>query len=174
MLRRADRTETGFTVVEILVATAIIGILAAVALPNLLKAVRRAKQRQSMCDMRTLGTALEAYAADRNMYPAAACFASISLPRAEPLKPESFASLAPTYIATPPVRDGWGRVFGYSRDATGSFYLIQSRGEDGGNFEPLLCGPTDDFNADIAYSNGSFVQWPRGGIPPSALSKLAP
>ncbi len=168
--------QAGFTLIEVLITVSVIGILAGIALPGLHRAIRSAKQRQTMCDMRTLGAALEAYAVDHNVYPAASgsCVPGIAFPPAEPLKPNAFAGLVPTYIAHSPLRDGWGRVFGYSLDASGEFYLIQSRGEDGDEFEKLLCGPTEDFNDDIAYSNGNFVQWPSGGIPPSTLSKLVP
>ena len=168
------RRQGGFSLVEVLISVAVIGILVGVAMPNLMIAVRRSRQRRTMCDMRALGAALEAYAADHNVYPAGSCAADIPLPTVARLKPGSFASLAPTYLAEPPIRDGWGRLYGFGRDPSGSFYLIQSRGEDGRELEALRCGMTTDFNDDIAYSNGNFIQWPEGGIPPSTLSKLAP
>ncbi len=175
--RKGRHRQAGFTFVEILITVAVIGILSGIAIPNVASALRRARQRRTMCDMRVLGAALESYAADHNVYPsasAASCVPGVSFPPVEPLKPGAFSGLVPTYIAQPPSRDGWGRLFGYTLDSTGAFYLIQSRGEDGGDFEKLLCGPMSDFNDDIAYSNGNFVQWPSGGVPPSTLSKLAP
>jgi prepilin-type N-terminal cleavage/methylation domain-containing protein len=172
--QRTRRKQGGFSLVEVLISVAVIGILVGVAMPNLMIAVRRSRQRRTMCDMRTLGAAFEAYAADHNVYPVGSCVTDVPLPSVARLKPGSFASLAPTYIAEPPIRDGWGRLFGFGRDSSGAFYLIQSRAEDGGDFETLRCGTTTDFNDDIAYSNGNFVQWPEGGIPASTLSKLTP
>ena len=54
-----------------LVLFAIIGILAAIAIPNLLTAMQRSKQKRTMADMRTVATALEAYGTDheREEYP---------------------------------------------------------------------------------------------------------
>src|SRR5437762_10551472 len=46
-----------------LVVVAIIGILAAIAIPNLLTATQRSKQRRTMADIRSLAVAAEAYAA---------------------------------------------------------------------------------------------------------------
>ena len=67
------KKESGFTLIELLIVIAIIGILAAIAIPNLLNAVQRGKQKRTMSDMRALATAIEAYAVDNNVYPAATC-----------------------------------------------------------------------------------------------------
>jgi type II secretion system protein G len=60
---------TGFTLIELLVVVAIISILAAIALPNLLEAQTRSKVSRALADMRTIVTALEGYRADTNSYP---------------------------------------------------------------------------------------------------------
>ena len=62
----SHRRESGFTLIELLIVIAIIGILAAIAIPNLLNAVQRGKQKRTMSDMRALATAIEAYAVDNN------------------------------------------------------------------------------------------------------------
>lgn len=58
-----------FTLIELLIVVAIIGILAAIAVPNFLNAQIRAKVARSQSDMRSLGTALEMYHLDNNQYP---------------------------------------------------------------------------------------------------------
>ena len=57
-----------FTLIELLVVVAIIGILAAIAVPNFLNAQIRAKVARAVSNMRTIGTALEAYYLDNNSY----------------------------------------------------------------------------------------------------------
>lgn len=59
----------GFTLIELLVVVAIIGILASIAMPNFQHAQVKAKTTRAFADMRTLSTALEAYALDNNNYP---------------------------------------------------------------------------------------------------------
>ncbi|GAB4313817.1 MAG: hypothetical protein Kow0059_05190 [Candidatus Sumerlaeia bacterium] len=59
----------GFTLIELLIAVAIIAILAAVAVPNFLEAQVRSKVSRTKADLRTLATAVEAYAVDHNEYP---------------------------------------------------------------------------------------------------------
>lgn len=58
-----------FTLIELLIVVAIIAILAAIAVPNFLEAQTRSKVSRSRADMRTLATAIEAYAVDQNRYP---------------------------------------------------------------------------------------------------------
>lgn len=59
----------GFTLIELLIVVAIIGILAAIAVPNFINAQVRAKVARCQADMKSLSTALEEYRMDNNMYP---------------------------------------------------------------------------------------------------------
>ncbi|HOL93548.1 MAG TPA: prepilin-type N-terminal cleavage/methylation domain-containing protein, partial [bacterium] len=61
--------QNGFTLIELLIVVAIIGILAAIAVPNFLNAQIRAKVARVYADMRSLGTAVEMYQVDHNVYP---------------------------------------------------------------------------------------------------------
>ena len=157
------RRQSGFTLIELLIVIAIIGILAAIAIPNLLNAVQRGKQKRTMSDMRALATAVEAYAVDNNKYPAAACATGVfSTGGTEvTLDSSSFSALSPTYIAQPPKSDGWGRFYKYAHDTAFNHYRVQSAGRDG-TFAALVCGTTTDFNDDIGYVDGTFIQWPEG------------
>lgn len=61
--------KKGFTLIELLIVVAIIAILAAIAVPNMLEAQVRAKVSRVHSDMRTVATALETYRIDTNHYP---------------------------------------------------------------------------------------------------------
>lgn len=63
------KRERAFTLIELLIVVAIIAILAAIAVPNFLEAQTRAKVSRVKADIRSLATAIEAYAVDHNRYP---------------------------------------------------------------------------------------------------------
>src|SRR5665811_285705 len=113
------RNNKGFTLIELLIVVAIIGIIVAIAIPNLLNAIQRAKQKRTMGDMRTSGTAAEAYAIDFNHYPAAAGYApptGLMPPTATfgALTGSTFnIRVTPTYIRVLPLADGWNSWFLY-------------------------------------------------------------
>lgn len=62
-------TRNAFTLIELLIVVAIIGILAAIAVPNFLNAQVRAKIARTVANMKTVSTAMESYILDHNSYP---------------------------------------------------------------------------------------------------------
>ena len=56
----------GFTLVEIMIVVAIIALLAAIAIPNLLQARRTANEAAAQANLRTFATAAETYATANN------------------------------------------------------------------------------------------------------------
>jgi len=61
--------ENGFTLIELLVVITIIGILAAIALPNYIKAKNKAKEAEVKANLHTIQIALERYMTDQGEYP---------------------------------------------------------------------------------------------------------
>jgi prepilin-type N-terminal cleavage/methylation domain-containing protein len=65
----SSRCLRAFTLIELLIVVAIIGILAAIAVPNFLNAQIRARVAATESNMHSIGTALEMYMVDHGRYP---------------------------------------------------------------------------------------------------------
>ena len=68
MLRKL-RSNKGFTLIELLIVVAIIGILAAIAIPQFSSYRAKAYNSAANADLKNLKTGMEAYMADQQQYP---------------------------------------------------------------------------------------------------------
>jgi len=146
------RKQKGFTLIELLIVVAIIGIIAAIAIPNLLNAINRGRQKRSMADIRAIATAIEAYSVDFNYYPKSAYANTTDI--------EQF--IQPTFIKRIPQNDGWNQPFVLVGDTAGTAYTIYSQAKGGVATIPGTGGATTDFSTAIVFANGQFYAWPEG------------
>jgi len=63
------KSEKGFTLIELLIVVAIIGILAAIAIPQFSAYRQRGYNAAATSDLKNFRTSLEAYYADNQFYP---------------------------------------------------------------------------------------------------------
>jgi type IV pilus assembly protein PilA len=63
-LRNRSRSESGFTLVELLVVMLILGLLAAIAIPSFFNQRDKARDADAKASVRTAETAMETYATD--------------------------------------------------------------------------------------------------------------
>ena len=71
MLIQRLRKSEGFTLIELMIVVAIIGILAAIAIPNFLTYQCKSKQSEAKTNLGGIGTSEEAYFAEYDTYKAA-------------------------------------------------------------------------------------------------------
>ena len=89
----------GFTLIELLIVVSIIGIIASIAIPNMLSATQKSRQKATMSDMKTIGTAIEMYMTDYYQAPEDLSFGS--------------NSIREFYIKKIPASDFWGNDWEY-------------------------------------------------------------
>ena len=159
------RQERGFTILEVLIVVAIIGIVAAIAIANYLNAAQKTRQKRTMADIRSIGVAWESRAVDTKQYNAA----GYTIPASQLTYADMTTLLAPTYMRNIPSTDAWGHPLEFAADhpagstQAASEYVIRSPGRDGiFSGTAYTAGPTTSFDCDIVYSGGAFVVWPEG------------
>ena len=66
MLQKLNKNRGGFTLVEIMIVVAIIALLAAIAVPNFLRARKRSQATRILEDLRIIDSAIDQYAIEAN------------------------------------------------------------------------------------------------------------
>lgn len=165
------RRTRGFTLIELLIVIAILGIIAAILVPNLLESMQKAKQKRTMADMKLVGTAMMAWLTDQAAGAAAAGATQSQIDISEitvKAAGELESILVPSYIQEIPALDGWTEPFDYhlmENDPDAVHVLaVRSNGRDAqpetdtyttGAFDPT------DYDQDIVWVDGGFVRWPQ-------------
>lgn len=177
------RGAKGFTLIELLIVVAIIGILAALLVPNAITAIQKAKQKGTMKDITTIAGACVDYATDNGKAPDAGT-------QDGPLVAGNafITAVSPFYIKVCPVKDQWGNAYSiHSGTAAASIggidatmvgdddFVIVSFARKGAN-ENFVYDPTApdaglftvsgmaDFEKDLMSWNGSWIRGPKTAV----------
>ena len=94
MNRLRLQSESGFTLIELLVVVAIIGILAAIAIPQFAAYRKRGHEAQVKSDLRNAAVAQESYFAANSAYKSGALTSST---------PPGFSTRLPVFPRVPPL-----------------------------------------------------------------------
>lgn len=172
---RYRHTSRGFTLIELLIVVAIIGIVAAILIPNLLDALQKSKQKRTVADMRDAGAAWFSWVTDQVSAAAAGSsqaynFYDLTQIDAGDLMSTLYVSSTMFYTRDVPKSDGWGWDYEYawSGDNLSSRVIgIRSFGRDGvegPSTNPYTMGPflTTRYEEDIVWADGFFVRYPAG------------
>ena len=166
------RSQKGFTLIELLIVVAIIGIIAAILIPNLLDALQKAKQKRTVGDIRSVGTAWFSWLTDQvgaasagaNQY----AFSFGSQLSGDNLLSTLYSSASMFYIQKVPNKDGWGNSYhyGYAGSPLAEKVMgIRSQGRDSKfGASQYTMGPfvATKYGEDIVWADGFFVRYPAG------------
>ncbi|WP_407294175.1 type II secretion system major pseudopilin GspG [Stutzerimonas zhaodongensis] len=135
-----EHKQGGFTLIEIMVVVVILGILAALVVPQVMNRPDQAKVTVAKGDIKAIGAALDMYKLDNYSYPSTqqGLDALVEKPSGNP-QPKNWNRDG--YLKRVP-KDPWGNEYQYLSPGTQGPYDLYSYGADGKQ-------GGSDLNADI-------------------------
>jgi general secretion pathway protein G len=126
--KRIRNKRAGFTLIELMIVVAILGLLAYVLVPRIMERPEEARRIRARVDIKTIESALKLYKVDNGTYPTTeqGLAALIKKPDQDPI-PKSWREGG--YLEGSAIKDAWGNPFEYT-----------SPGSDGRDFEIISYG----------------------------------
>ena len=122
-----ESREGGFTLLELMIVIAILGLLASVAAPPLLRYLDNSKSGTAKVEIQSLGAALDLYAFENGRYPTTQEGLKALLE-----KPSAAPHWHGPYLKRPEmIADPWGKIFFYRAPGHHGAYDLYSAGSDG-------------------------------------------
>lgn len=131
--------QSGFSLIEVMVVVAIIGVLASIILPNVIGSSEQADRQKVVADMVALENALAQYRLDNGMYPTTE---------------QGLESLVnePTVGPSPRNYRRGGYIQRLPQDPYGNDYLLLNPGEYG-DVDIFSAGPDNQTGTDDDFGN---------------------
>ncbi len=139
----------GFTLVELLVVVAIVGVLAAISVPAMQVALDKGRQRTTMAGMRGIGAGISLYEVDNSFFPSDGIDAGTLV-----------SVIAPHTKIQLPSTDTWTHSYGYHSNSF-NWYSLESFGRDGIDGVNITYATRLDFDLDLVLSTGQFSSAPE-------------
>ena len=136
------RRSAGFTLIEVMVVIVILGIMAALVVPNIVGRQDQAQVVAGRQDVASLGSALDLYKLDNNVYPSTeqGLRALVERPQGFP-EPRNWKG---PYLRRSLPEDPWGNPYQYiATDGDFELYSLGADGQEGG----------EDSAADIRFED---------------------
>lgn len=125
--RDDNRSESGFTLIELMIVIIIIGLIAGIVTPNVIKRLDKAKQSTAQAQIESLSQALDAFRLDMGRYPTSQ--EGLQALREKPTT--NAEKWDGPYIKKELPADPWGAQYQYKAPGAHGDFDIISYGGDG-------------------------------------------